>query len=67
MSLCGLKKIFFLLMHRITNGKLWRTPISEMEAISLKLVVDLNVFKALSFIPKGPRAVQENNIINVSL
>lgn len=55
-------------MHRITNGKLWRTPISEMkEAIIWKFVIDLNVFKALSFTPKGPGAVQENNVVNASL
>lgn len=54
-------------MHRITNGKLWRTPISEMEAISLKFVVDLKVFKAFSLIPRGTGAVQENDMVNVSL
>lgn len=54
-------------MHRITNGKLWRTPISEMEAISLKFFVDLKVFKAFSLIPRGTGAVQENDMVNVSL
>lgn len=48
-------------MDRITNVKSWRTPISEMKAVSLQLVVDVNIFKAFSCIPKGTGAVKEKS------
>lgn len=52
-------------MHKITNMKLWKIPISELEVISLNFVVDLNVFNAFSFIPKDTGTVKENNTVNV--
>lgn len=52
-------------MQKLTNVKLWRTSISELEAMNLNFVVDLNVFNALSFVPKGTETVKDNNIINV--
>lgn len=58
-------KFFFKLMQKLTNVKLWRTSISELEAMNLNFVVDLNVFNALSFVPKGTETVKDNNIINV--
>lgn len=65
MSLIGFFFPFDLLIHKITNVKLWRTPIFELEAISLNFRVDFNVFDARPFISKGTRTVKENNTVNV--
>lgn len=45
--------------------KLQKTPISELEVIGFNFVVDLNVFNALSFLPKDTGTVKENTKVNV--
>lgn len=49
---------FFLTNAQNNKHEIVKTPISELEVISFNFVVDLNIFNALSFLPKDMGTVE---------